>query len=283
MKLEDINIRDPFILPHDGTYYMYGTVLGRGKGFYVYQSKDLEMWSGPQLAFELPEGFWATKDFWAPEVHKHNGKFYMFATMKSEEKCRGTQILVAEEAVGPFEPITEEPQTPRDWECLDGTLYLNKEGVPYMVFCHEWLQIMNGTMCYARLSNDFKQLETDSKVMFAAHDYEFVTSINLEKTAYVTDGPFLYRTKNGELLLLWSSQGKKGYFTSVLKSDNGELDGKWIPQTMLFEENGGHAMIFQTFEGNLKLCFHAPNSPDGAERAVIYDLVEIDDELVLKQ
>ena len=48
MKREDINIRDPFILPYEGKYYLYGS---RGSevwednatGLDVYVSEDLSL------------------------------------------------------------------------------------------------------------------------------------------------------------------------------------------------------------------------------------------------
>ena len=56
MKNQDINIRDPFVLVHEGKYYMYGT---RAKnfgcktgGFDVYIGTDLENWSEPKQVFD---------------------------------------------------------------------------------------------------------------------------------------------------------------------------------------------------------------------------------------
>ncbi len=125
MTFQDINIRDPFILPVDGKYYMYGTrgstTFGYATGFDVYVSEDLESWSAPHPVFEASAEFWADRNFWAPEVHAYRGKYYMFASFKAENACRGTQILSADTPMGPFVPLTREPVTPRDWECLDGT------------------------------------------------------------------------------------------------------------------------------------------------------------------
>ena len=54
MKREEIRIRDPFILPYEGKYYMYGSRVGdpcatspwgAQRGFDVYVSADLENWS----------------------------------------------------------------------------------------------------------------------------------------------------------------------------------------------------------------------------------------------
>ena len=68
MKLKDINLRDPYILPFDGKYYMYGTRGFNYTGFDVYVSEDLENWTEPRSVFEGYEDFWADKEFWVPEA-----------------------------------------------------------------------------------------------------------------------------------------------------------------------------------------------------------------------
>ena len=76
--------------------------------------------------------------------------------------------------------------------------------------------------------------------------------------------------------MLWSSYGEHGYFQSVLKSDNSELDGKWVAQPMLLAEDGGHGMLFSTKEGKLKLALHCPNTFDRKERLRLFDVIERD-------
>lgn len=71
----------------------------------------------------------------------------MPATFKAKDEFRGTQILVAESQEGPFHPLTDQPVTPLHWECLDGTLFIDDEDKPWMVYCHEWLQVNNGGGC----------------------------------------------------------------------------------------------------------------------------------------
>jgi len=134
MKNSEINIRDPFVLAFEGKYYMYGTrgatCWGPATGFDVYVGTDLENWSDPIEIFHTPEGFWADRNYWAPEVHYYKENFYLFATFKAEGQCRGTQILKSASPIGPFKIHSEGPVTPRDWECLDGTLYIDKNGTP---------------------------------------------------------------------------------------------------------------------------------------------------------
>lgn len=282
MKLSDIYIRDPFILPYHGIYYMYGKVAEDERKFVVYTGDDLENWSSPKPVFTPGKDFWGTKEYWAPEVHYYHGRFYMFASFKAEDKCRGTHVLVSNTPDGAFKPVSPVPATPLDWECLDGTLYIDGNDVPYMVFSRDWPQVGNGTVYSMRMAEDLTHAVGEPVKMFSAHDYPFVHELYEDRESYVTDGPFLFRACDGGLLLTWSSFCKshgKGYFVNVVRSDNGEIDGKWKSLNMLFDEHGGHGMIFRTFDGKLKLIFHSPNSPAGLERPKLVDIYETEGSL----
>ncbi len=279
MKLTDINIRDPFILPYKNKYYLYGSrvailncssVSSHQVGFDVYISEDLEEWSTPKEIFSKTSDFWATKQFWAPEVHSYNGKFYMFASFKSENRHRGTQILVSDTPDGRFKPLSDFPITPEDWECLDGTLYF-EDGIPYMVFCHEWTQVGDGEVCGVRLTKDLKNAEGKPFLMWKATDAEWVKGINGGK-GYVTDGPYLFKTNNGKLISLWSSFNKDGNYTvGSACSDTGKIGGRWVVgDKLLFDGDGGHAMLFKTFDSKLKMVLHSPNKSK-PERPIIVD------------
>ena len=270
MKLNEIRVRDPFILYEDGKYYMTGSMGYEGLKFMLYTSDDLENWYNPVVIFEKNDDFWATKHFWAPEIHRYNGKYYMFASFKRDDHCRGTQILVSDKIDGKYEPISEYPQTPPEWECLDGTLYIDKKGNLHMIFCHEWVQIKDGEICSIQLSEDLSKAVSEPKLLFKAGDYKNVKPID-SKGSYVTDGCFLWR--DGEdLYMIWSSFAEKGYFEAVAKSDNGEIDGNWIFQDeFIYDDDGGHGMFFKDADGKLKLVLHTPNS-DTEERAKILDV-----------
>lgn len=282
MKLSDINIRDPFILPYNGKYYLYGTRVSaplNGKhgwgiqdGFDVYVSADLEAWSDPKSIFEITPDFWGGKEAWAPEVHQYGGKFYLFASFNAEGKHRGTHILVCDTPDGAFVPVSPKPVTPEDWDCLDGTFYLDKENNPYIVFCHEWVQIGDGTVCASKLSKDLSAPVGEPKELWRASDYKDVKSVKNEGN-FVTDGPFLYRNGNGGLLAIWSSFNANGYTELICKSDNGDVDGNWtVLDQPLSSEDGGHGMIFTAFDGKEYFLMHKPNAPATAERPVIAEL-----------
>lgn len=272
MQNSDIHIRDPFVLPimAENQYYLYGTTgpeawTALATGIDYYTSTDLQNWNGPFPAFRPPAGFWSDRNYWAPEVRFYRATYYLFATFKAEGVCRGTQILAADSPRGPFLPISDGPITPRDWECLDGTLFVDATEQPWMVFCHEWVQVGDGEICALRLSDDLKTAVGQPQLLFRASEAPWAQEINSKgRRGYVTDGPWLHRLTNGELIILWSSFSSGGYTIGVAKSASGEISGPWqqVPEP-LYSGDGGHCMTFRSFDGQLLLALHRPNpSPD---------------------
>lgn len=304
--ISEIYIRDPYILadPQTKTYYMYrsssvsddkGKMLG---GVEVFKSKDLKQWEGPVRVFTVPSDNWITGGVWAPEVHAYKGKYYLFATLNSEISWkkrqegwpeylfRGTQIFHADSPEGPFLPFNLVPHTPIDRMVLDGTLW-EEDGVPYMIYCHEWVQVADGTMELVRLAPDLSAPAGNATTLFCASAADWSTgSVHPAPlpTSYVTDGCFLYRTRTGKLLMIWSSFMNGEYAIGIAESTTGKVLGPWRQQPVpLFNKNGGHGMIFRSFDGKLYITFHGPNSPAGSERAHIYELEDAGDTLTLKK
>lgn len=287
MKRTDIHIRDPFVLVHDGRYYLYGTrgatCWGAADGFDVYVSEDLENWSGPHECFHNDGTFWADQNYWAPEVHAWQGSFYMFASFKSNTVHRGTAILKADSPMGPFRPHSDGPVTPSDWECLDGTLYVSREGKPYMVFCHEWLQVGDGEIWAMPLTEDLSASCGEKKLLFRASEAPWGKAITHSTgvTGHVTDGPFFWRTTDGTLLCLWASFSEHGYTEGVAVSSNGEIDGVFTQAEPLFMQDGGHAMVFRALDGQLYMPLHSPNETP-FERPFFHRLEDVGSRLVRK-
>jgi len=285
LKRQDIYIRDPFIMPvkEKRVYYMFGTTdkncWGNEKatGFDYYVTYDLENFDGPYPAFRPPQNFWADRNFWAPEVHFYNGKYYMFATFCSPEGKRGTAILVSDTVEGPYVEHSLGPVTPKDWMCLDGTLYIDEDSNPWLVFCREWVEVYDGQILAARLSNDLKRVIDEPVLLFTASSAPWTAIIRVKdgRECFVTDGPFLFRTQNGTLLMLLSSfDRERRYCVGVAKSLSGNILGPWQHKTEpIFSNDGGHGMLFRTFEGDLMLSIHTPNSR-GNERPLF---IKIDD------
>lgn len=289
MKRDEIYMRDPFLYVEDGIGYLVGTTCknawgGPASGFLGYVTKDLENFEGPYVLFENNESFWADENYWAPELHKYKGKYYLIASFFKKGKCRASQMLVSDKPMGKFIPL-EKPFTPENWECLDATIF-EEDGKLYTIFCHEFLQTHDGEMCLAELNDDLISLKTKPIVLFTASQAPWVVSH--EKTDprftdkdYVTDGPFIHKLANGNLLMLWSSDSKSGYAMGMAISENG-IKGPWKHlEKPLFEKDGGHGMYFE-FNGNKYVSLHHPNMPFMSERPHFFLVEEENNKLIMK-
>lgn len=281
MKNQDINIRDPFVVVVDGKYYMYGTRaknFGQGTGgFDVYVGDDLENWSEPKEVFSSDKYGLNTRANWAPEVHFYKGIYYMLATFVKPNGLRGTYILKCDTPDGDFVPLTGEAITPWEWECLDGTLHF-ENGKVYCVFCHEHTQILDGTICRMELSDDLTHAVEEPVELFAASS--FLKREATEKDHNVTDGPYLYRKENGKLIMIWSTC-YNGYRQCVATSDNDSICGNWSHLPTIFDDDGGHGMIFKDLNSELRLTLHCPNI-SLEEHPVFFKLVETEISVKIK-
>jgi beta-xylosidase len=280
----DIRMRDIGVLA-DSTTNTYYAVSSAGRAVQAYTSKDLLNWTGPYIIFQTPPDFWGDIDIrgiWAPEMHAYKGKYYLFLTFDTNSRFpeqwrdwlprvkRGSQVLVSDSPLGPFKGFANHSTLPVDMMTLDGTLWI-EDGVPYMVFAHEWVQIKDGTIEMIQLKDDLSATVGEPTKLFDGSDGPWVGDSE-QYGSYVTDAPYLYRTKTGKLLMIWSSFGTGGYTIGIAESESGKLKGPWKQQPqILFGEDGGHGMIFNSFYGKLMLILHQPNK-GGQERARLFEL-----------
>lgn len=273
--------RDPFILVEDGTYYAYRT------GWHCFKNTSGTLtgpWEdlGDVVRLKNPEN--AGVNHWAPEVHRYNGAYYMITTYNHlTTGHRGCTVLKSDSPEGPFAEISDGHVTPADWDAIDGTLYVDPEGQPWMVFVHEWTCMPDGigSFAAAKLSDDLTHFVSEPIELFKAKDPAWAA-------LGITDGCWMYTTRSGELLMLWSNCDQYGYCVAVARSSNGRLDGEWLHEDLLYSKSmtgdydGGHAMIFTDTDGQMYLSFHSPNGKigDRSETAVFLAIREEGDKLV---
>ena len=306
LKTQEIYMRDPFIFadPKQKLYFLFGTTkvcdgaANVDPYFEVFVSQDLINFEGPYAAFVPEKGFWGVKHFWAPEVHEFRGKYYMFVSCKGGiGEDRGTGLLVSDTPQGIYKDYSQGHITLKGHECLDGTLFVDEEEKPWIVFCHEWTELFYGKICALPLSSGLMP-ETQTPITLVDTEKDTLPWIRkmhdprVDKVGYLTDAPFFYRAKNGDLLLMWSSysiksfkgKGQGNYVVALVRSKTGKLTGPWEhEESLLLDANIGHCSLFRTFDGQLMLCGHANDTLHGTEYPVFIPLKETHDGIVLEQ
>ena len=295
----DLSMSDPFIIPDPETQTYYLTSTG-GR---LYKSKDLIWWEGPYNIIN-------TEDSWlkgmpaAAEIHKIGDWYYYAGTWNDHSDLiqqvprrynvphNQTILLRSKNIEGPYEIFTEDRNydyQPREWDCIDGTLY-EENGKIYMIFVHEWTQIIDGTMDYIELSSDLSKTISEWPVtLFRATENPSVKEMNSLGEAtfgrklpgWVTDGPQMFRTQTGKLGMLWSGWGDERYLQLVCYSESGTIDGPWVQEPKPFlGNNSGHGMLFRTFEGKLIYLVHHVEG-NGPRKPQYWNVDDSGDKLVL--
>ena len=301
VHFNDLSMSDPFILADEATKTYYLTSSGGRQ----WRSKDLVMWEGPYNVIDL-SGTWCEKAGFAAaaEIHKIGDYYYYAGTWSDHSEIiqaiprrynvphNQTYLLRSKSPEGPFVPFSVTPgydYQPYEWDCIDGTLY-EEDGHIYMVFVHEWTQLIDGTMDYIELSPDLTKTISEWPVtMFRASELPCCGEMNglgeatfgLKMPGWVTDGPQMFRTQTGKLGMLWSTWGKERYLQAVCYSESGTIAGPWVQEPEPFlANNSGHGMLFRTFDGELRYVVHHVEG-DGPRKPQYWTVDDSGDKLVL--
>ena len=270
---EITELRDPCIMRDGDTYYLVFTHfpfthhtsrdpekpdMNSSPGIRLYSSKDLKNWKFENWivkSSELPEDCPYKHRFWAPELYKHNGKYYiMFYAdnwIKDEYNAAGEIgyvgfIGVADKPTGPYENIT--------WvkgSGCDTHLFFDTDGKGYAV-----IPAMDVFIQAADFSSieqgDVKLLGEKPKIINREND-----DIGLEFDPAHVEGPWMIKKNNKYVLFTaapyWdenrpendSSGIAHGYWTGVSVADN--IWGPYSKLPNLFM--GGHISVFTGPDG----------------------------------
>ncbi len=235
------NAPDPFILFDDGVYYLYATNRP-GDGYDTYTSEDLVHWTHAcQVARK--DDLVGERDFWAPEVYKYNGKYYLLYTSQVH-----LGLAVADAPTGPF--VKTGDSFLFDFNCLDGNLFFDDDGRIYLYFS----KTFDGGQCLwgCEMNADLTPKTETLTQLSVPEGWEI--SIN--------EGPEMIK-HNGTYYLTYSGDGYDSINYGVGVMTCGEPLGS-------FEKSPLNPILKYTafLHGPGHHCF-AP-SPDGSELFICY-------------
>lgn len=240
---------DPFILLHDGKYYLYST--NAPDGYLVYESDNLSDWENKGYCLRK-EDVKGDKWFWAPELMYRNGKFWMVYT--SEEHLG---IAVADSPLGPFRQETKQWLSERN--AIDGDFFVDDDGTVYLYY----VRFAGGNVIYgSRLDEAAMTLDEVSERRLIAAEEEWETKMGL-----VAEGPFMVK-HNGKYYLTYSANDYRSidYAIGYAVSDSPlgpftKYEGNPILHRTEAVNGVGHHSFTYSKDGNRMICvYHRHNS-----------------------
>lgn len=177
---------DPFVLLHEGKYYLYST--NSKDGYRVYESRNLRDWTERGYCLKK-EDVMGERMFWAPEVIYRDGRFYMVYT--SEEHLG---IAVSKTPTGPFRQENKGWLSERN--AIDGHFFQDEDGQVYLYY----VRFDGGNVIYgAKMSPDLLELDEENEVRLISAADEWET-----RDCLVTEGPFMLKNE-GKYYLTYSA------------------------------------------------------------------------------
>ena len=234
------NSADPFVLYEDGTYYLYAT--NNGAGFNAATSTDLVHWTDiGQVAFK--DDLVGEYYFWAPEVYKYNGRYYLFYSAEGH-----LGVAVADSPAGPFKKTSDDFLLERD--AIDGHVFFDDDGRIWLYLVH--FGEGNHIWVY-ELNDDLISVKEGSGVKLSVpEDWE----------GRVNEGPAVLK-HNGTYYLTYSGDDFQSiyYDVGVMTSDS--------PTGPFTRYEGNPVLRADSFlHGTGHHCF--AYSPDGTELFIVY-------------
>ena len=260
---------DPAVLRHEGKYYLYPTL--DGKGYDVFVSDDLVHWEQKPKCFTDPRG-----GAWAPDVFHHksgDGKFYLYYTLNRPGSGKQIGVAVADRPLGPFRDrgnLADRAIDAHLFQDNDGTFYL------YYVDLADGFKIMVQSM-----TDPLTRKGKPAEVIRPTADWE-------RKEGAVTEGPWMLK-REGLYYLMYSGSGADGpdyaigYATA--KSPLGPF-AKHPGNPIAHRGNGvfgpGHHCVVTGPDGKLWMVYHQQNSAKiGWDRFLAIDPLWFDEQGVI--
>ncbi|MBE6607569.1 MAG: hypothetical protein E7633_03310 [Ruminococcaceae bacterium] len=235
---------DPFILLHDGTYYLYST--NSRDGYRVFTSDDMGTWTDRGYCLKA-EDVKGDRGFWAPEITVRDGKFYMVYIANEH-----LGIAVADNPLGPFKQ--EEKKWLNEVNEIDGHFFVDDDGTTYLYF----VRFDGGNVLWVAKMNDdlLSYDESTAKFLFRAEDeWEL-------KDCSVVEGPFVLK-HNGKYYLTYSANHTRceDYAIGCAISDSPMGPFKKVDYNPILKKNDkvngtGHHSFTTSKDGKELVCVY---------------------------
>jgi beta-xylosidase len=248
----DVLVADPFIFREGDTYYLYGTAAR--SGLLVWTSKNLVDWQLHDYAFRRSTDSWSRGFFWAPELFKHKGKYYLhFTAVGGENQARRIVLAESDSPLGPFKEV-KAPWFEPGQSTIDSHVFRDDDGQLYLY------AVYTGEKFDKRFQITVRKVDEDLNP--AGHETVCISPSLKWEGDYVNEGPFILK-HDGVYFLTYSGNGYHSPDYCVGVATSKSPLGPWTKQ-----EHGPILHRGWGVSGPGHHCFI--DSPDHKELFIVY-------------
>jgi arabinoxylan arabinofuranohydrolase len=187
---------DPAVLVDNGRLYLYtghdeageNATTFHMRDWRVYSTCDMRTWVDHGSPLSVASFAWASKDAFAADVTKKNGKYYMYVPVRrAADNAFAIGVAVADQPAGPFADARGTPlitndmtlETPNYWDDIDPAVFVDDDGQAYLYFGNKVLK-------YARLKPNMTELDGGIHTV-GVHNFEEASYLHKHgKTYYLS-------------------------------------------------------------------------------------------------
>jgi len=279
-----VEVHDPVMAKEGNKYYVFST----GPGITFYSSTNMKDWKPEGRVFE-GQPTWARSvapsfdgHIWAPDVHHHNGKYYLYYSVSGFGKLASGIGVTVNKTLDPKSPeykwvdqgLLLQSVPGRDlWNAIDPNIVMDDKGTAWMSFGSFWtgLKLVKLDASHTKLAEpqEWKTIAARARPAFTADDSGGPAEI---------EAPFIFK-KNGYYYLFASwglccQKEKSTYHVVVGRSRT--VTGPYLDKDGKDMAQGGGSLVIAgdkdwigvghnsayTFDGKDVLVLHAYETAD---------------------
>ncbi|CAL1519780.1 glycoside hydrolase family 43 protein [Chitinophaga sp. MM2321] len=261
---------DPWVIQQDGVYYYLHTT---GHNITIRKTRAMsELDKAPAIVLWTPPAKGPdARDIWAPELHRLDGKWYLYYTAGSSDSIHPQHTFVlentaADPTTGTWESKGQLKDPAADYFAIDGTILAYKDRHYFIWSGHNGKDVVQ-RLYIAQLKNPWT-LAT-ARVEIAAPTYSW------EKNG-INEGPEILKNAKNDIFLIFSASGcwSEDYALGIMQlKKNGDplKAADWhkspLPVLTAKPENGayapGHNGFFKSADGQEDWIIYHANSKAG--------------------
>jgi arabinoxylan arabinofuranohydrolase len=254
---------DPAPMVHNGKLFLYTSHDEDQSTWFVmndwklYTTEDMVNWTDHGAVASYKTFKWSNGDAWAIQCIERNGKFYLYAPVKSKGNNRpAIGVAVADNPYGPFYDPLDKPLAQTNFGDIDPTVFIDDDGQAYLYWG-------NPVCYYAKLNEDMISIDGDIVKVPMTETSFGKRNGNAERPTLYEEGPWLYK-RNKLYYLLWAGgpiPEHIGYSTSKSATGPWQYGGIVMPTEGRSFTN--HPAIID-YKGKTYFFYHNGALPGGS-------------------